>query len=102
MYNDINNHQNINKRVKISIILIKLCEFKNVELNLAVVYGFRKVPMMITNLKGTDKRICTAVYVYLIMLRIDEYFKFKEKSFYFENLMVQPLMPIINLNLLFE
>lgn len=45
----------IKRSVKISIIPIKLCEFRKTELNLVVVYGFGKTPMMlITNLKSND------------------------------------------------
>lgn len=92
----------VNRSVKISIIPIRLCEFKNTELNLVVVYGFGKVPMMlITNLKSDDKRLCTAVCkVYLMRWRIEEYFKFKKQSFDFENLRVQSLKSIRNLDLL--
>ena len=92
----------IKRNVKISVIPIKLCEFKNTELNLVAVYGFGKVPMMlITNLKSDDKRLCTAVCkVYLMRWRIEEYFKFKKQSFGFENLRVQSLKSIRNLDLL--
>ena len=90
------------RNVKISIIPIKLCEFKNTELDLVAVYGFGKVPMMlITNMKSDDKRICTAVCkVYLMRWRIEEYFKFKKQSFGFENLRVQSLKSIRNLDML--
>ena len=92
----------VNRSVKISIIPIRLCEFKNTELNLVVVYGFGATPMMlITNLKSDDKRLCTAVCkVYLMRWRIEEYFKFKKQSFDFENLRVQSLKSIRNLDLL--
>lgn len=88
--------------VKISIIPIRLCEFRNTELNLVMVYGFGKIPMMlITNLKSNDKRICTAICkVYLMRWRIEEYFKFKKQSFDFENIRVQSLKSIRNLDLL--
>ena len=92
----------VNRSVKISIIPIRLCEFKNTELNLVVVYGFGATPMMlITNLKSDDKRLCTAVCkVYLMRWRIEEYFKFKKQSFDFENLRVQSLKSIRNLDCL--
>ena len=92
----------VNRSVKISIIPIRLCEFKNTELNFVVVYGFGATPMMlITNLKSDDKRLCTAVCkVYLMRWRIEEYFKFKKQSFDFENLRVQSLKSIRNLDLL--
>lgn len=90
------------RSVKISIIPIRLCEFRKTELNLVVVYGFGKTPMMlITNLKSDDKRLCTAVCkVYMMRWRIEEYFKFKKQSFDFENLRVQSLKSIRNLDLL--
>ena len=92
----------INRSVKISIIPIRLCEFKKTELNLVMVYGFGKTPMMlITNLKNDDKRICTTICkVYLMRWRIEEYFKFKKQCFDFENIRVQSLKSIRNLDLL--
>ncbi|MBQ8781059.1 MAG: transposase [Oscillospiraceae bacterium] len=92
----------VERNVKISIIPIRLCEFRNTELNLVVVYGFGKTPMMlITNLKSEDKRISVAICkVYLMRWRIEEYFKFKKQSFDFENLRVQSLKSIRNLDLL--
>jgi len=99
---DYNDKSGIKRSVKISIIPIRLCEFRKTELNLVVVYGFGTTPMMlITNLKSDDKRICTAVCkVYLMRWRIEEYFKFKKQSFDFENLRVQSLKSIRNLDLL--
>ena len=99
---DYKDKSGIKRNVKISIIPIKLCEFKDKNLNLVVVYGFGKTPMLlITNLKSTDKRLCTAVCkVYLMRWRIEEYFKFKKQSFDFENLRVQSLKSIRNLDLL--
>lgn len=90
------------RNVKISIIPIRLCEFRKTELNLVVIYGFGAVPMMLlTNLKSDDKRLCTAVCkVYLMRWRIEEYFKFKKQGFDFENLRVQSLKAIRNLDLL--
>ena len=92
----------INRSVKISIIPIRLCEFRKTELDLVVVYGFGAIPMMlITNLKSDDKRLCVAVCkVYLMRWRIEEFFKFKKQSFDFENLRVQSLKSIRNLDLL--
>ena len=92
----------IKRNVKISIIPIRLCEFRKTELNLVVVYGFGSIPMMlITNLHSNDKRLCTAVCkVYLMRWRIEEYFKFKKQSFDFENIRVQSLKSIRNLDLM--
>lgn len=91
-----------NRSVKISMIPIKLCEFKNVELNLVVVYGFGTLPMMlITNLKSEDKRISVTICkVYLMRWRIEEFFKFKKQGFDFENLRLQSLKSIRNLDLI--
>lgn len=90
------------RNVKISIIPIRLCEFRKTELNLVVVYGFGSIPMMlITNLHSNDKRLCTAACkVYLMRWRIEEYFKFKKQSFDFENIRVQSLKSIRNLDLM--
>lgn len=92
----------VKRNVKISIIPIKLCEFKKTELNLVVVHGFGSTPMMlITNVHSNDKRLCTAVCkVYLMRWRIEEYFKFKKQSFDFENLRVQSLKSIRNLDIM--
>lgn len=99
---DYTDKSGIKRSVKISIIPIRLCEFKKTELNLVMVYGFGKVPMLlITNLHSSDKRICTAVCkVYLMRWRIEEYFKFKKQSFDFENIRVRSLKSIRNLDLL--
>ena len=92
----------IKRNVKISIIPIRMCEFRKTELNLVVIHGFGATPMMlITNLHSDDKRLCTAVCkVYLMRWRIEEYFKFKKQSFDFENLRVQSLKSIKNLDLM--
>ena len=92
----------IKRNVKISIIPIRLCEFRKTELNLVVVYGFGSIPMMlITNLHSNAKGLCTAVCkVYLMRWRIEEYFKFKKQSFDFENIRVQSLKSIRNLDLM--
>lgn len=67
-----------------------------------MVYGFGKTLMMlVTNLKSSDKRICTAICkIYPMRWRIEEYFKFKKQDFDFENLRVQSLKSIRNLDLL--
>ena len=57
--------------------------------------------MMITNQKSNDKRLDTAVCkVYLMRLRIEEYFKFQKLSLDFVKLRVQSLKFIKNLDLL--
>lgn len=96
------NKNGIKRSVKISIIPIRLCEFRKTELNLVVVHGFGTIPMMlITNLHSNDQRLCTTVCkIYLMRWRIEEYFKFKKQSFDFENLRVQSLKSIRNLDLM--
>jgi len=88
--------------VKISVIPIRLPEFKNVPLNLVAVYGLGDTPMMlITNMDADDKRICVTVCkVYILRWRIEEYFEFKKQSFGFEDLRVRSLRSIRNLNFL--
>lgn len=88
--------------VKISIISIQLPKYKNVELQLVVVYGFGEEPMLlITNLSSDDKRIGISVCkAYLMRWRIEEYFKFKKQKFDYENLRVRSLQSIRTLDLL--
>lgn len=61
------------KSVKISIIPIRMCEFRKTELNLVVIHGLGATPMMlITNLHSDDKRLCTAVCkAYLMRWRME-------------------------------
>ena len=81
---------------------IQLPKYKNVELQLVVVYGFGEEPMLlITNLSSDDKRIGISVCkAYLMRWRIEEYFKFKKQKFDYENLRVRSLQSIRTLDLL--
>ncbi len=94
------NRKNI--ELKISMIPVSLCEFKNKEINLIVVYGFGKEPMiLLSNLKSNDKRIAEVITkVYLMRWRIEEYFKFKKQQFDFEDFRVRKITAIKNLNMI--
>ncbi len=87
---------------KICIIPISLPCMPEKELNLVVVYGFGKIPMMLlSNLKSEDKRLAVAITkVYLMRWRIEEYYKFKKQQFNFEDMRVRSLQSIRNLDLL--
>jgi len=65
---------------KISIVPITLPKYPDYALNLVVVNGFGKEPLMLlTNLKSNDERLClTITKVYLLRWRIEEYYKFKK------------------------
>ena len=87
---------------KISYIPVRLCEFPNKVLVLVAVYGFGVQPMLLlTNLGVSEKKkLCMiATKVYLMLWRIEEYFKFKKQQFELEDLRVMSLQSIRNLNL---
>jgi len=85
---------------KISIIPVSLPKYPKVELNLVVVYGFGKEPMLLmTNLKSDDKTLAkTITKVYLMRWRIEEHFKFKKQQFDFEDFRVRSLNSIRTLH----
>ena len=89
---------------KISYIPVKLCAFPEKELVLVAVYGFGKNPMLLlTNIEIQEaplkKKLCIIVTkVYLMRWRIEEYFRFKNQQFNFEDLRVMSLNSIRNLN----
>lgn len=89
---------------KISYIPVKLCAFPGKDLVLVVVYGFGKNPMLLlTNMEiqktQHKKKICIIVTkIYLMRWRIEEYFRFKNQQFNFEDLRVMSLNSIRNLN----
>ena len=85
---------------KISIIPISLPKYPKCELNLVVVYGLGKVPMLLmTNLKSDDKSLAKVITkVYLMRWRIEEYFKFKKQQFNFEDFRVRSLNSIRTLH----
>lgn len=89
---------------KISDIPVRLCAFPQKDLVLVVVYGFGKNPMLLlTNMEiqetSQKKKLCIIVTkVYLMRWRIEEYFRFKNQQFNFEDLRVMSLNSIRNLN----
>ncbi len=89
---------------KISYIPVRLCAFPQKDLVLVVVYGFGKNPMLLlTNMEiqetSQKKKLCIIVTkVYLMRWRIEEYFRFKNQQFHFEDLRVMSLNSIRNLN----
>lgn len=89
---------------KISYIPVKLCAFPEKDLVLVAVYGFGKHPMLLlTNMEiqqtSHKKKLCIIVTkVYLMRWRIEEYFRFKNQQFNFEDLRVMSLNSIRNLN----
>jgi len=91
---------------KISYIPVKLCAFPGKDLVLVVVYGFGKNPMLLlTNMEiqkiQQKKKLCIIVAkIYLMRWRIEEYFRFKNQQFNFEDLRVMSLNSIRNLNFL--
>jgi hypothetical protein len=87
---------------KISMTSISLPNYPDYDLNLIVVNGFGKEPMMLlTNLKNDDERLCvTITKVYLLRWRIEEYYRFKKQGFGFEKFLVRSLKSIRNLDLM--
>lgn len=89
---------------KISYIPVRLCAFPQKDLVLVAVYGFGKNPMLLlTNMEiqetSLKKKLCIIVTkVYLMRWRIEEYFRFKNQQFNFEDLRVMSLNSIRNLN----
>lgn len=81
---------------KTTIIPVSLPKHPNIPLNLVVVYGFGKDPMLLmTNLKSNDSRLAnTVAKVYLMRWRIEEYFRFKKQQYDFENFRVRSLNAI--------
>ena len=81
---------------KMTSIPITLVKYPNKKLNLIVVYGFGKTPLLlITNLNSDDKRLSTIVTkVYLMRWRIEEHFKFRKNQYDLENFRVRSLNSI--------
>lgn len=85
--------------VYISHLNIKITANKN-PINLVLVYGLGKTPMMLaTNkvIKGKEDVVNT-VRTYMSRWRVEEYFRFKKQHFGFENFRVRSLRSINNLN----
>lgn len=85
--------------VYISHLNIKITANKN-PINLVLVYGLGKTPMML----ATNKEICGKedvigiVRTYMSRWRVEEYFRFKKQHFGFEDFRVRSLTSINNLN----
>jgi hypothetical protein len=86
---------------KIAIIPIQLPAFPDEALNLVVVYGFGKEPMLlVSNMDYHDNRLALAITkVYLMRWRIEEYYRFKKQQFGFEDFRVRSLHAIRTLQL---
>jgi hypothetical protein len=76
---------------KTTTIPVLLPKHPNISLNLVVVYGFGKDPMLLlTNLKSNDTRLAnTVAKIYLMRWRIEEYFRFKKQQYDFEDFRVR-------------
>jgi len=85
---------------KIAVIPVSLPKYPKTPLNLVVVYGFGKEPMLLlTNLKSDDMRLAnTITKVYLMRWRIEEYFRFKKQQYHFEGFRVRSLNAIRTLH----
>lgn len=85
---------------KISIIPVSLPKYPKCELNLVVVYGFGKEPMLLmTNLKSDDQSLAKVITkIYIMRWRIEEHFKFKKQQFNFEDFRVRSLNSIRTLH----
>lgn len=85
---------------KMTSIPITLVKYPNKKLNLIVVYGFGKTPMLlITNLNSDDKRLSTVVTkVYLMRWRIEEHFRFRKNQYGLEGFRVRSLNSIRTLH----
>ena len=85
---------------KTAIIPVSLVKYPNNILNLVVIYGFGKNPMMLlTNLQSDDPRLAnTVAKVYLMRWRIEEYFRFKKQQYAFEDFRVRSLNSIRTLH----
>jgi hypothetical protein len=81
---------------KTSIIPVSLPKHPSIPLNLVVVYGFGKEPMLLlSNLQINDTRLAnTITKVYLMRWRIEEYFRFKKQQYAFEGFRVRSLNAI--------
>jgi len=95
------NKNGLKVECKITMITVSLPCAPQKELELVIVYGFGKIPMMLfTNLKSNDEKLPVIIAkVYLMRWRIEEYYKFKKQQFRFEDIRVRSLKSIKNMNL---
>jgi len=88
------------KHCEVSVMSIKLPNFKEETFNLVVCKGYANEPMMlITNVFDDDNAICkTLVKCYLLRWKIEEFYRFKKVTFNFEDIRVMSLKGMNNLN----
>jgi hypothetical protein len=85
--------------VYISHLNIKVTASKN-PINLVLVYGLGKIPMMLATNKVIQGKedVIRIVRTYMSRWRVEEYFRFKKQHFGFEDFRVRSLTSINNLN----
>jgi hypothetical protein len=85
---------------KVSEIPVRIPEFENAQLYLAVVYGFGNEPMfLLSNCRSKDLKFCTAIVkMYLLRWKIEEHFRFKKQQYNFEDFRVRSLAAIRTLH----
>lgn len=85
--------------VYISHLNIKVTASKN-PINLVLVYGLGKTPMMLATNKVIQGKedVIRIVRTYMSRWRVEEYFRFKKQHFGFEDFRVRSLTSINNLN----
>lgn len=85
--------------VYISHLNIKVTASKN-PINLVLVYGLGKTPMMLATNKLIQGKedVIHIVRTYMSRWRVEEYFRFKKQHFGFEDFRVRSLISINNLN----
>lgn len=85
--------------VYISHLNIKITASKN-PVNLVLIYGLGKTPMMLGTNKSIQSKedVIDIVRNYMSRWRVEEYFRFKKQHFGFENFRVRSLIAINNLN----
>ncbi len=93
-------YQGENIECSISYTKVKLPAYSKKEVNLVLVYGLGKEPMMLlTNLEVKGKESAEyIVKLYLLRWRVEEYFKAK-KSYNWENSLIRNIDAMNNLNL---
>lgn len=81
---------------KITVIEVSLPKYPNTKLNLVIIYGFSKIPMMLlTNIDSDYKRLCaTVTKIYLMRWKIEEYYGFKKQQFEYEDFRIRSLKAI--------
>jgi len=87
--------------LRVAIVPIKLPRFPNEKLNLVVVKGFGKQPLMlITNLGKSRKTAETIAKIYILRWKIEEFYRLKKEGYNFEDFRVRNLNAIRNLSMI--